>query len=571
MRKLQNAYTSEDFRLFELNLPTLSKHQKEFVKCMIKNDKYTICMPTGCGKSMIIYRDMIDHLKSPSCDTFVIASHRLMLNSQHFDDLFRDMIDVTGSIGYIFVGSSNVDVNNIFDIEDKDDLLLKQKFNRKMKELGIKNEELISSATRTDEVKRMVSEHKDAGRDVIIITTYHSMDKLKDIDIHTLYCDEAHLLATEKLQSDFKENFEKIQKNVGRKFFFTATPRDLVDKDDPTDTFLMNNKDIFGDRIDLSFRESVEEGYIVRPAIHIAEPENFEADKKYQNTENYVKYIIDTYKEHCRLVKEKSVRSESINGKMLVKCPSVEVINKVMKKLVEVKKEKDSFIKDVDIFAGYSANDKIDDPGCHFKNGEIIDSRKDFLDSMKKVPNEVGSIILHYDILSEGINVPGITGVMFLSDKLPTLPKILQNIGRSTRLHWEDRKNLLSNGISTNDLSLWIKPYCWVILPVTSYESSTCVNNIADICRRLRDQYDFDPAFIVSMGEDVSSSGDDDDMADRNVKDKKESKGLVEQVIHTIEDLDKKRNIDLEYERIKKLAEDDPENEFKMFADFCDI
>jgi hypothetical protein len=73
------------------------------------------------------------------------------------------------------------------------------------------------------------------------------------------------------------------------------------------------------------------------------------------------------------------------------------------------------------------------------------------------------------------------------------------------------------------------------------------------------------------MGEDVSSSGDDDDMADRNVKDKKESKGLVEQVIHTIEDLDKKRDIDLEYERIKKLAEDDPENEFKMFADFCDI
>ena len=37
----------------------------------------------------------------------VISSHRLMLNSQHLDDMFLTLVNLVGSIGFIFVGSYN--------------------------------------------------------------------------------------------------------------------------------------------------------------------------------------------------------------------------------------------------------------------------------------------------------------------------------------------------------------------------------------------------------------------------------------------------------------------------------
>ena len=61
---------------------------------------------------------------------------------------------------------------------------------------------------------------------------------------------------------------------------------------------------------------------------------------------------------------------------------------------------------------------------------------------MTQLEDNEDAILFHYDILTEGIDLPAITGVLPLRD-LPLI-KLIQNVGRSVRLLKEDRENLYS-------------------------------------------------------------------------------------------------------------------------------
>lgn len=539
IKKMQEQFRSKNFRKFENKfINSMSKHQSEYLNEMLDYDKLTICMPTGTGKSRIIQGDIIDNIKNETTDSFVIATHRLMLNTQHISELFEQLSIVLGSIGFIFVGSTDVDV---------DEFMKSTKINSKMNELNLNYKDLFLNSTNSFDIEKQIKKHKDADRDVIIVSTYHSLNSLKNIDIHTIYCDEAHLLATEKEKADFKSNFNTL--NFKRSYFFTATPKDLKDSNNiDIDSFLMDNEDIFGKRIGLSFNEAIKCGYIVSPIIHIAQPENYDHTKDFETTDNYVKFIVDIYKSHKKWLNSVSFNSNMISPKLLIKNPSVDHIWKIHKRLIEHKD-----LQEVNIFAGASRNDLSTDK--HMKNNEGIRNRNDFLKAMQDMDSKEEAIILHYDILSEGINVPGITGVVFLSDKLPTLPKLLQNTGRATRLHLYDRERLSNKSISVNDSSTWVKPHCAVILPILNAESNQTVKNISSNIKKLRDEFNFDPSFYVSLGEDISKSDkDDDDLETLNKKDKKEKPVLLEKIIHEIEKLDKEEKQDDYNHKLKLIG-----------------
>jgi superfamily II DNA or RNA helicase len=73
------------------------------------------------------------------------------------------------------------------------------------------------------------------------------------------------------------------------------------------------------------------------------------------------------------------------------------------------------------------------------------------------------AIILHIDTISEGMDVPGITGVAIYR-KLGTT-KLLQTIGRCLRLFSEDRKKLYSGEMLPTETDEFIKPFGFVIIP----------------------------------------------------------------------------------------------------------
>ena len=375
---------------------TLNKDQSDIYKQMLKKDKLQICLPTGVGKGYLMRVDILRRVIGGE-NVIAIASHRLILNTQHTDDIIESLTDVIDQVRFIFVGSDNYDIN-------------KHQSNVKVVKNLIKSgtnfNELSLNTLSTKELKKYVDKYNKDGKKVIIITTYHSLHKLSGIDIDTLYCDEAHTLATET-EGNFKSNFNYInKKNV---YFFTATPKDCSDEDDDS-SFLMNNEDIFGERIGMTMKDAIKKGYITNPMIHIAIPEKYDHEDM-NNLTNKVKFITDSYKVHSDKVKENSSDPDNIEAKMLIKCESVDEMWELYERLVGI-------LTDVKVYAGASRKGN-EGPSYELDFNKL--SKTEHLNSLRCLNNTDKAIVLHVDTLSEGVNVKGFTGVMFLTDNSPKI------------------------------------------------------------------------------------------------------------------------------------------------------
>jgi hypothetical protein len=115
-----------------------------------------------------------------------------------------------------------------------------------------------------------------------------------------------------------------------------------------------------------------------------------------------------------------------------------------------------------------------------------IPDRDNYLNAIKDLKLEEEAIVLHCDILSEGINVKGFTGVCFVSGITITDAKAMQNIGRATRVIDEDRSRLDSGEISLDNMSEWIKPFCSVIIPFWNAESAEAKDKMVALVQSLR-------------------------------------------------------------------------------------
>jgi superfamily II DNA or RNA helicase len=80
----------------------------------------------------------------------------------------------------------------------------------------------------------------------------------------------------------------------------------------------------------------------------------------------------------------------------------------------------------------------IGDNGPELRNVSDLEFQYELLNHCQDDRNE--AIILHYDILSEGYDIPTLTGTLFYSAACDR--RIKQITGRSLRLHTEDRKRL---------------------------------------------------------------------------------------------------------------------------------
>jgi hypothetical protein len=505
---------------------TLYSRQREIFDTMDRVNKLQICIPTGAGKNYLMMVDLLRRINKNQRNIFAISTHRLMLNTQHLNDIFKNLSNDLGSIGFIFVGSSSYDVSRF-----KEDKIL----NSTLRDLNLSYNEIILSTINKKELNESVEKHFSQNRQVVILTTYHSLDKLSDLEIDTIYCDEAHTLASVDDECNFKKNFESC--NFKNSFFFTATPKDVFNNmSDGTSVFLMNNKHIFGERVGLSFRESVELGYIVKPVIHIALPSEWDNTVNLKSTINMVKFIEETYIAHGKFVEESTYDKSKIAPKILVKCPSVDEMWDIHKNLI-------GKIPGVIVCAGASRG-PISGGEVHQIDSEGIRDRNEFLNRLQSFGDSEKVIVLHFDILSEGINIPGFTGVEFLSGKLPTIVKTLQNTGRATRLHNVDRERLSKEEINTSDLTNWIKPYCGVIIPYWDLLSQQTTTELANTLRELRDKYDFNPSYYVSIGSDLGRSESVIELDNLNKKDKRnKSFEVIEQIQHEIEKLD---NLEIE-------------------------
>ena len=163
----------------------LRPHQEQAVKAMLRNTKGQIIVPTGGGKTMCMIDDAMNEFsRSYMGQTIVVVAPRILLANQLSSE-FLEFID-------------NAEVLHVHSGETHH-----------------------YSTTKASEIS--VWSAKNSVSNQIIFTTYHSLHRVQESDIHvdTIYFDEAH----NSVQKNFYPATEYFSFNADRCYFFTATPK----------------------------------------------------------------------------------------------------------------------------------------------------------------------------------------------------------------------------------------------------------------------------------------------------------------------------------------------------------
>lgn len=451
----------------------LRNHQTEAIMEIFKNNKNgKIILPTGTGKTLVeaeaIRRVIITSLGMGKIPVIKVNSPRILLCFQLFEEVYKYLLSHGVNAMYVNYNSGNA--------SDKS-------FCEKVRETGSVYTKLVST-TSPHEVKIAHEKAIKNKMPLIVFSTYHSSEKfatskiVPDLTIH----DEAHnLVSTE---------FSKV---VGlpsdRNLFFTATEKN---EEDAPNGLGMDNPTYFGDYIyTKSPATMIKVGEMIAPHVHIVKPKDgikVNLNKLDSDHTALFMSISDAFFAHQKKIWETSIDPDMIGAKVLVVCRG-------QNDLIEMFKTEgfEDFRKqnpNVYIFA-LSSEFGIYDNGEYIKSPVTASKKFSLIKKLKGLSMSDKAIIFHVDMIGEGIDVPGITGVMPFRNC--ELSKFVQNIGRASRLHVEDRKKVYSGELNNDNKSKWIKPYSWVIIPSFLENSEGFSSRFQEIIDSLRTDYGYIP------------------------------------------------------------------------------
>ena len=282
----------------------------------------------------------------------------------------------------------------------------------------------------------------------LIFTTYHSLIQIQrsGIAVDTIYFDEAH----NSVQRHFFESTKYFSDHAKRCYFFTATPKHSTVASKPG----MNDVAVYGKVIcEVSAPELVNGGYILPPQVQVHSM-NVERDKD-GAAERDCMTLLDT------------ILNEDNMEKVLVAAPNTKV-------LIRMLAETD-FMTEVQSH-GYDVMWITAKYGAFINNQKV--GREVFFDTLTKwgKDSEKKFVLLHYSILSEGINCPGLTSCVLMRNM--DYIAMAQTIGRVIRLHTDDAKRLSEGTLVPGQLENYHKAYGFVHVPVYSNTGITTAKKL---------------------------------------------------------------------------------------------
>ena len=471
----------------QVKLKTLREHQIKAVESCQKSDKGRIILPTGVGKSLIeaeLIKKCIENKREAVC---VIATPRIVLTRQLLNTVFEHLVGSGINAQYLNLNSGAFD----------EDRLIKT-----MVEMGLTPRN-IPSTTSPQVVKEYYNEAKALEIPLIICATYQSAPKLLNvIPIDLLLNDEAHNLVMGRFSTDIKKQVHDIP--AKQKYSLTATEA----KTSSEEGVGMENTSLFGEMLyTRSPREMIEKGEIVPPYIHQVGIDEYKIRKNKKlppiqgdigevehNIEVSAAVVVETYVEHRKLVKKRSAHPDKIGAKLLVVCKGEPSFSGLFNSKILKQFKKDN--PNVKLYGISSASgayidgNRISSQGSSFKEQFMLG-----LTSLKDTDN---AIIINIDMLGEGVDVPGITGVMPFRDM--GIIKSSQTLGRAMRLCNEDRKKLYAGEIQPLEWNKMIKPRAWVVLPIYSWEQKDSFARILDIAKNMWNELGYMPVEYVNGG-----------------------------------------------------------------------
>ena len=364
-------------------------------------DHGQIIVPTGGGKTII----MIEHcrqLLNNGPRTIVVVAPRILLANQLSEEFLQFIPTTWTHVAHCHSGETH-----------------------------------HFKTTNSDKLALFNDTARAANESCIIFTTYHSLRRVVDsgIDIDAIYFDEAHNACTKH----FFVSVAAMSMVAVQKYFFTATPR-VSNKHDRG----MNNREIFGPVLEnVPAPELIQGGHILPPTIVPFETDHV-VDKKNPHMvhSNTVQDIIDQL-------------DETDAAKVLVAVPSSRVLGNILGHTDILSELSDR---------GYDVLHVTSKFGAYVNQTKV--SREVFFDTLTAWGKDKHRkfVLFHYSILSEGINVPGLTHCIMLRNL--NVVEMAQTIGRVIRLDKDDAAKLQSGEIQPQQWSLYNKPTGFVTVPV---------------------------------------------------------------------------------------------------------
>lgn len=275
----------------------------------------------------------------------------------------------------------------------------------------------VKCVTGINDISEEYTRVQKMGKHFVIFATYHSADRLaaSGVPIDVIVADEAQYLVTKEFS-----NLHSILYAL-HWLFFTATQKVTTS----TNGLGMNNPSLFGDVIyKVEPKTLIERGIIVEPRLHILYAKGIREDgvtissKKKSNDHDR----DSNYEGVKELIQKQSELTVGYDEKILVACKDAPEVAYLANKFID-----DADFEEYDIFYTSSA-------AGNFHNKQKL-TRGEFLKALNSRKGK--ALIFHYDILSEGIDVDGISGVVFL--RAMGLAKTLQTIGRALRVLKHER------------------------------------------------------------------------------------------------------------------------------------
>lgn len=462
--------------------------QKKAVQSCLTHNLGQIIRPTGSGKSLIAQEVIRLLIKQNSNAPFIAAvgSPRIILAKQWIQTTGRYLIQQHKlPIGFINVNSGGLSS------------VIKDEIEKALFDLGMSSVPIVST-TNTTELKNEIDNLTRKGYKIVILYTYHSSDvlvryqELPDaIPFSVVFNDEAHFLPN---NPDFLAAAQAIE--TDKKFFLTATPRTTDAK--ILDGNGMNNESIYGPIIDdVKPIEMIEKGIIVAPKLHVigcvgmVEDLNINQQTVVDNKDysRIVELIFGAHQFHKNQVESNSADNTKIGAKLLVVCNGQMTLEGIFENKVFKQKQQEN--PQIKMF-GLSSNFGVYFNGIHNDPPVTIVRKEEFLSALYKMGDDDDCMVFHVDMIAEGLDVPGMTGLL----PLRNLGKIkfLQNLGRTTRTHQVDRDKIESGELKPLDLVGRIKPNCYVILPYCIENGEDFLERNVTIIDGLRSDYGFDPS-----------------------------------------------------------------------------
>ncbi len=509
----------KDSRIKEIkpNVIQLREHQKEAVDLAIKehNRKGMIILPTGTGKTLIeadiIYQEILTCKAKGILPVIKVNSSRILLCFQLFEEIFNYLNSYGIESRYINFNSGNAD---------------EKAYAAELRKMGGVFRQIVS----TTSFKQVIEVHKKAIQEnvpLIVFSTYHSSEKFSKSEIvpNLVIHDEAHNLVSPE--------FGRVANlPSGGDYYFTATMK-------VTESEIglgMNNREIFDNIIyQQSAKRMIEKGEMVQPRIHILKASNqaeIDITKTETDYDALFRSIISAFDAHSTQITKDSYDATQIGAKILVVCRGQQDLIEMFKtKTYEEYRESNP---EVNLFAlssdfGLRFNDEyFKPPVTNMKKHKLLKTLK----ALK--PNEK-CIVFHVDMIGEGIDVPGITGVMPFRNC--ELSKFVQNIGRSARLHPYDRHRFYKGEINPSQTEKYVKPYSWVIIPNFLANSNEFADRFNRIIQDLRSNYGITPETVLITNERGLSDDEPIDADNAIAKKKKHTDSGINGFDHEFENM----------------------------------